>query len=76
MTDPPKKRYLPGLLSESLQRPKARGFVYSPTSPVLYQGLRRWARATGRSLAFGALLTLPVPSELRRRPAARPPLTD
>lgn len=58
MTDPPKKRYLPGLLSESLQRPKARGFVYSPTSPVLYQGLRRWARATGRSLAFGALLTL------------------
>lgn len=25
MTDPPKERYLPGLLSESLQRPKARG---------------------------------------------------
>lgn len=26
MTDPPKERYLPGLLSESLQRQKARGF--------------------------------------------------
>lgn len=72
MTDPPKERYLPELLSESLQRPKARGFVYSPTSPVLYQGLRRWARATGRSLAFGALLTLSLSLGVEtssRRPA-------
>lgn len=43
----------------SLSRGRKRGgFVYSPASPVLYQGLRWWARATGRSLAFGALLIL------------------
>uniref|UniRef100_A0AAA9RY42 Pituitary adenylate cyclase-activating polypeptide n=1 Tax=Bos taurus TaxID=9913 RepID=A0AAA9RY42_BOVIN len=57
----------------SLSRGRKRGgFVYSPASPVLYQGLRLWARATGRSLAFGALLILSLclgVETLSRRPA-------
>lgn len=58
MTDPPKERYLPGPLSESLQRQKARGFCLFTHLSRPLSGIEAVGKGDWEILAFGALLTL------------------